>query len=96
MPLRTDVTEKFWKNVINALDDIENVQSYYAGGTLCIDLKDGVSYCLNLDGKGFILNRQSPFSLTVYQPEIVLNRVKKIYVDIKGITEHFASLHMEN
>jgi hypothetical protein len=90
MSLRPDLTEKFWKKVIEALDDIYNVQSYYAGGTLCIDINNDICYCLNLDGRGFVINKQSRFNeLRFYQPEVVLDKVKKIYVDVKRKEESY-------
>jgi hypothetical protein len=98
MPLRNDITLKFWRRVIEALDDIKNENSYYAGGTLCID-KQGVSYCLNLDGSGFVINQNYPpvhSSLKFHQPSVVLEKVRKVYSFEKGITNHYLESILEN
>lgn len=42
-----------WNAVRAALNDIERCRSYYLGGTLCIDMAQGYTVCLNRSGRGF-------------------------------------------
>ncbi len=42
-----------FRKIDQALDDIENYQSYYVGGTLFIDFKYHPNVGLNKNGRGF-------------------------------------------
>ena len=74
------VVKKIWDDVEKALDDIENVASYYAGGTLCIDnvIGNGVHIGLNRDGKGFIFNCKAKNG-ELYLPPHITTKVNAIY-----------------
>ena len=93
--MRPDIKRKFWVRVLEALDNIKETSAYFVGGTLCIPLEENVCINLNLDGKGFVLNSNHPLegsrslSLTIYQPEEVLDKVRDVYINEKGMTEHF-------
>jgi hypothetical protein len=74
-----------WSHIRAALDDIYNCKSYYVGGTLCIDLWQGYSVCLNRSGRGFafIVENGSP-ELQFLMPTDVQEKVNQLYQEIKG------------
>lgn len=88
----THIQKKFWKHVEEALHNIEETYSYYAGGTLSISLgknKNGKDFgiCLNIDGKGFVLSDIK--NSRVYLPDFITKKVRKIYLKYKGKTEYY-------
>lgn len=74
-----------------ALKNIKNESSYYAGGTLFIDFDDMPCVGLNLSGRGFTYhpdashNVRSNILLTKEMTEIV----RAIYLEHKGRTEYY-------
>jgi len=86
------VVSKFWNDVESRLITREG-SIYFAGGTLVMDTDNGI-ICFNLDGKGFISHTQE-FSYfkngTIYLPDHILELVRKIYLDVKGSTEHYTT-----
>ena len=92
--------EKFWKETNDILTillgknaDCVNKNVYYGGGTLFIDFNSDRSIALHLNGKGFVMNdKMHPKHNTlIYQPDYIFEKVKKLYVKVKGETEHYKS-----
>lgn len=71
------------------LADIENYQSYYAGGTLCVDLLGGEDILFfNLSEKfGFLVNGNPNSFLDTENTKLLFD----IYKKHKGETEHYKS-----
>ena len=79
----------------DALVNIENTFSYYAGGTLSVSLGTDRSgkqrgICLNLNGKGFVLSNLK--NTTIYVPEYITKMVQDIYLKYKGESDHYLSI----
>lgn len=86
------IQKKFWKHVEEALHNIEETSSYYAGGTLSVPLgKDkmgnGRGICLNITGKGFVLSNIKDARL--YLPDHITKIVREIYLRHKGETDYY-------
>jgi hypothetical protein len=84
---------KFWDHVENCLLTEEG-PIYFIGGTLCVDfVKDFVKggIAMNLDGKGLVYGGLNKFrkNSQVYLPEYITDMVRKLYLRIKGETEHY-------
>lgn len=89
------IQRKFWKHVEDALLDIENTSSYYAGGTLSISLGKSLNgtprgICLNINGKGFVLSNIK--QTTVYMPDHITKLVREVYLKFKGETEYYKEI----
>jgi len=80
------VSTKFWNHIEEALNDIENVKSYYVGGTLCIDFSIKRLIGLNLDGTGFTPGGK------LYQPKHIHKLVIETYRKLKGETDYFKKI----
>jgi len=86
------IQKKFWKHVEEALLNIEETYSYYAGGTLSISLgknKTGkeTGICLNISGTGFVLSNIKDARL--YLPDYITKLVRDIYLKYRGETDHY-------
>jgi hypothetical protein len=81
---------EIWGPVLDALEN-RNKPMYYIGGTLCIDLDNKKGICLNLDGTGFTVARNSPLTknLKVYAPSDVLEYVRIYYLEHKNNLDYF-------
>lgn len=79
------MARKFWSHIEEALNNINNVNSYYVGGTLCIDFPDEKTIGLNLDGTGFTPGGK------LYQPKHIHKLVVETYRTTKGETDYFKS-----
>jgi len=81
------ILDKYWGEVDRCLDNIENVQSYYAGGTLCIDITPSRGIGLNLDGRGFIFSdshiKDIHKDTSVILPQNITKKVRNIYLKVK-------------
>lgn len=83
---------KFWEHIKKRLEDESNL--YYFGGTLCVDNegKNG-GVALNLNGRGFVYSNPYPFfknwSGKIYLPQEIIELVRKLYLKIKGETQHY-------
>lgn len=77
-----------WKHVEEKLINIEGTGAYYAGGTLSLPLGKDRGICLNLNGKGFVLNNSIKNTM-VYLPEHITKLVREIYLKVCGKTEHY-------
>lgn len=89
------IQRKFWKHVEEALNNIEENFSYYAGGTLSISLgKDKTGkergICLNITGKGFVLSNIK--NATLYMPYFITDKVREIYLKHKGETDYYKEI----
>jgi hypothetical protein len=87
-----NIQKKFWEHVELALNNIENIASYYAGGTLSLPLgKDKLGkdrgICLNLSGRGFVLSDIK--NSTFYAPDHITKLVRDTYLKYKGETDHY-------
>jgi hypothetical protein len=91
------IKRKFWKHVLDALETIGHkpcqVSFYYNGGILFIPLKAHVTIALDLDGKGFVVNKNHPLGLShnqpIYMPAEVLVKVRETYLHERGRTKHY-------
>ena len=91
------IKRKFWKHVLDALEAIRHkpCQSsfHYEEGTLFLPLKVHVTIALNLDGKGFVVNKNHPLGLNhnqpIYMPVEVLIKVREMYLHEKGRTKYY-------
>ena len=90
-----------FRKVNEALDNIENVRSYYAGASLCIDFTYHPCVILNLNGRGSAYHPDYP---EVKQKFVVTREMQKkiqaIYKKHKldegrGNQEYFDKLKLE-
>ena len=72
------------EKINSLLDNVENLPSYYAGGTLCIDIDEGVLF-LNLIGTYTVSGTNEKDYLTGEQTE----KLFAIYKKHKGVTEYY-------
>lgn len=79
---------KFWEHVKERLENIENTNAYYVGGTLCVNVGKTNEVAMNLDGTGFIVDGKMKNG-KVYLPDPITKLVRKIYKRIKGKTTHY-------
>lgn len=90
-----------FRKVNEALDDIENVRSYYAGGTLFIDFKYHPCVGLNLNGRGFAYHPDYPdlkqkFVVTREMQQKIQAIYKKHKLDEgRGNQEYFDKFKLE-
>lgn len=56
---------------------------YYAGGTLSVPLSHDSFMGLNIDGRAFDTKGE------YVQPDWILRLVRKLYLETKGMTDHF-------
>jgi hypothetical protein len=88
--LSENLARKFWGHVEKKLLNIKNITAYYCGGTLFVSIGNEKEIALNLDGSGFLLNHYPHLkNATIYQPNFILKKVRKIYLKEKGKTEHY-------
>jgi hypothetical protein len=83
---------KFWEHIMKKIENKQNL--YYVGGTLCVDNdKTAGGVALNLDGCGFVYSNPYPFFKNwngkIYMPQEITELVRRLYLEIKGETEHF-------
>lgn len=71
-----------WRQVRDALSHIRDCCSYYVGGTLCIDMAQGYTVCLNRSGRGFAFISGGP-EVTFIMPKDVEATVNQIYQEVK-------------
>ena len=71
-----------WTHVRAALDNIYRCASYYIGGTLCVDLAQGYSVCLNRNGRGFAFIVGGP-EIKFLMPKDLQAQVNSLYKEIK-------------
>jgi hypothetical protein len=81
------IQKKFWSHVEEALINIEETSSYYAGGTLSVSLGKGRGICLNISGKGFVLSKIKDARL--YLPDHITKLVREIYLKYRGETDYY-------
>jgi hypothetical protein len=77
------------------MNNIKTMKSYYAGGTLCIDLKHGEDtqvLCINLDGTicDFITGESR--NMTDWNTDLAF----EIYKDVRGETEYYRESLAQN
>ncbi len=80
-----------FRKIDQALDDIENYQSYYIGGSLCIDFKFHPNVVLNKNGRGFSYYAETKFKTKKIQDDqkfivtsAMQKKINKIYNKYKG------------
>lgn len=83
--------EKFWFEVSDRLEKRDKAL-YFVGGTLSVALDETRAVALNLDGSGFVMNSKRYTWMKndkVYPPLFITHKVRNIYLETKGITEHY-------
>lgn len=80
--------KKCWSRVEEKLQTLQGT-IYYMGGTLSVGLTPQTGIALNLDGSGFVFGKFKGKNERVYQPPHILELVRKIYREKKGINEHY-------
>lgn len=86
--MKQTIQEKCWKRVEEKLQSLQGT-IYYMGGTLSVGLTSETGVALNLDGTGFVFGKFKGKNERVYQPDHILELVRKIYREKKGINEHY-------
>ena len=80
-----EVWRKFsWNQIRAALEDVYNRASYYIGGTLCIDMREGYSVCLNRNGRGFAFVLGEHKDIKFLMPKDVEATVNRLYQEIRA------------
>ena len=77
------------------LNNIKNLNSYYAGGTLCIDVKKGIQtqvLCVNLNGTISDFETGESRNMTDWNTDLAF----EIYKDVKGETEYYRESLAQN
>lgn len=90
------IQKKFWKQIEDKLITIRDSGDHQKiKGALTVPLdpdekgnKRGI--CLNIDGKGFVLNDLK--NNTLYAPDYITYIVQEIYLKANGETEYYKSI----
>lgn len=86
--MKQNFQEKCWNRVEKKLRTLQG-NIYYIGGTLSVGLTPETGIALNLDGTGFVFGKIQGKNDQVCQPPHILELVRKIYRDKKGINDHY-------